>query len=117
MSLTNGGFIKEGYSRELDEWRRIESDNQTLLKELQEQYQKQTENTKVKVKWNDSLGFYLETPTTAPLTDTSVYFPCQLLKSHYRYKTNELTSLDHKRYQANERIRLLEVIYNRGNNL
>lgn len=110
LSLSNGSFIKEGYSQELDEWRKIDTDNQSLLKDLQIRYQQETENPKVKVKWNDSLGFYLETPITSPLTDTSRYFPCQLLKSHYRYKTNELSSLDHKRYQATEMIRRIEVL-------
>ena len=87
----------------------MDSDSQLLLKEYQLKYQQQTNNTKVKVKWNDSIGYYLETPTTSPLTDSSQYFPCQILKSHYRYKTKELSELDHKRYQANDMIKKIEV--------
>lgn len=109
FTLSDGGFIAPGYSAELDEWRALAENDQTVLKELQQQYAEQTGISKLKVKWTDALGFHVEVPTSTPLTDTTVFYPCQMLKSHIRYKTADLTALDGRRHQASEKVRSLEI--------
>lgn len=109
FSLSDGGFIMQGYSAELDEWRALAENDQTVLQELQQRYSEQTGVSKLKVKWTESLGFHVEVSSSTPLTDTSIFYPCQILKSHIRYKTAELTSLDGRRHQASEKVRSLEL--------
>lgn len=109
FTLSDGGFIMQGYSAELDEWRALAENDQTVLQELQQRYSEQTGVSKLKVKWTESLGFHVEVSSSTPLTDTSTFYPCQILKSHIRYKTAELTSLDGRRHQASEKVRSLEL--------
>lgn len=75
---------------------------------MQAKYMSLTNNTKLKVKWTESLGFFVEVPNSTPL-DRSLFLPCQTLKSHLRYKTAELVELDNKRFGACEKVKKLEV--------
>ena len=109
FAIADGGFIASGYSAELDEWRSLAQNDTELLKRLQEEYIARTGVSRIKVKWTESQGFYVEVPTSAPLNDPTTFFPCQVLKSHIRYKTNELTALDGRRFQAAERVKSYEL--------
>ena len=109
FSIADGGFIASGYSVELDEWRALAQNDTELLKRLQEEYVAKTGISRLKVKWTDALGFHVEVPASTPLNDSTTFFPCQMLKSHIRYKTNELTALDGRRFQAAERVRSFEL--------
>ena len=75
---------------------------------MQAKYISLTNNAKLKVKWTESLGFFVEVPNSTPL-DRSLFLPCQTLKSHLRYKTAELVELDNKRFGACEKVKKLEV--------
>lgn len=109
FSLAEGGFIVQGYSAELDEWRALAQNDTELLKKLQEEYISKTGVSRLKVKWTDALGFHVEVPASTPLNDSGTFFPCQMLKSHIRYKTNELTTLDSRRFHAADRVKSFEL--------
>lgn len=79
-----------------------------MLEAYQAKYSAQTENPKLKVKWTESLGFFVEVSNAMPLSDPS-FLPCQTLKSHLRYKTAELVELDNKRFAACEKVKKMEV--------
>lgn len=108
LSLTDGGFIKSGYSAELDKWRSLAQNSTELIASLQAKYVASTHNSRLKVKWSDSLGYFIEVPSSSPVSDAS-FLTCQILKGHVRYKTSELSELDQMRYRATEQVRKLEV--------
>lgn len=107
LSLQEGGFIAEGFSAELDSWRALARRDDSLLQRLQETYAARS-GVRVKVKHSDSLGFFVETAATTPLSERQGFLPCQVLKSHLRYKTSELTDLDTRCMQAAGKARQLE---------
>lgn len=83
----------------MDSWRALARRDDSLLQRLQETYAARS-GVRVKVKHSDSLGFFVETAATTPLSERQGFLPCQVLKSHLRYKTSELTDLDTRCMQA-----------------
>ena len=57
----DGGFIKTGFSQELDELRAIMSDSQGMINELQQKYANSEEIPNLKIKFNRMLGYFIET--------------------------------------------------------
>ena len=60
----DGGFVADGYRADLDEARALHSDGRKVISGLQAEYQTQTGITALKVKHNNVLGYFIETPAT-----------------------------------------------------
>ncbi len=56
----DGGFIAEGYSAKLDELRTLRDESRRLIAALQTKYQKQTGIDKLKISFNNVLGYFIE---------------------------------------------------------
>lgn len=84
-----------------------------MVSSLQAKYVESTHNTRLKLKWSENLGYFVEVPTSAPVTEPS-FFTCQVLKGHLRYKTPELNELYQMKYHATEKQRRLEVGHGDG---
>ena len=60
ISLRDGGIIKEGYHKELDELRVIARDSRQMLQDM-EQHEKDTTGIKsLKIGYNKVFGYYIE---------------------------------------------------------
>ena len=58
--MKDGGFIKEGFDRELDRLRDIGTNSKRLLDELEEREKESTGIRTLKVGYNRVFGYYIE---------------------------------------------------------
>lgn len=109
----DGNFIREGYSRKLDDLRSLRNDSKRLIARLQEQYQKQTGIDSLKISFNNILGYYIEVPAKKadPLmvrkgTDSANDNPFlhrQTMANAVRFTTPELAELERDISSASEK--------------
>ncbi|MEV8468217.1 DNA mismatch repair protein MutS [Fluviibacterium sp. DFM31] len=95
----DGGFVATGYDTALDEARTLRDKGRGLIAGLQAQYTKLTGIGSLKVKHNNVLGYFVETPathstrmTSEPLTETFIHR--QTTANAIRFTTVELSELE-----------------------
>jgi len=95
----DGGFIASGYDIELDEARKLRDEGRGVIAGLQADYSAQADVTALKIKHNNVLGYFIETPAThaqkmlaAPLSDTFIHR--QTTANAVRFTTVELSELE-----------------------
>lgn len=89
-TITEGGIIKDGYSKELDDLRTAARGGKKWLNELQLQEQKRTGIPSLKVKFNKVFGFYIEVSKSNLSKVPDNYVRKQTLVNAERYITPEL---------------------------
>ncbi|MBA4249961.1 MAG: DNA mismatch repair protein MutS [Candidatus Puniceispirillum sp.] len=98
----DGGFIKQGYNIDLDEYKKLQKDSHQILQDLQEQYQQQTNITTLKIKHNHMLGLFIEISQSHLDKVPDFFVHRQTLANNYRYTTLELSDLDQKLNAAHD---------------
>ncbi|QTQ12094.1 DNA mismatch repair protein MutS [Treponema parvum] len=107
-SLTEGGIIKDGWSEELDRWRRINGNFNEILEKYLEEEKEQTGISTLKIKYNNSIGYCLEV-TRGKLGAVPEHFIMRRsLLNADRYTTTRLQELEKELTQAETRINELE---------
>lgn len=113
LLIRDGGAIKEGYSMELDNLRRLRDDSRQLLAQMQEKYIKQTGITTLKIKHNNLLGYYVEVPSkqaqNMPQKPEGIFIHRQTMANAVRFLTDELVELEGKIAKASEQALLMET--------
>ena len=64
LILRDGGFVAHGFDEELDETRRLRDEGRGVIAELQAEYVTLSGVNALKVKHNNVLGYFIETPAT-----------------------------------------------------
>jgi DNA mismatch repair protein MutS len=64
LLVRDGGFVASGHDAELDETRRLRDEGRGVVAELQAEYVRQSGVNALKVKHNNVLGYFIETPAT-----------------------------------------------------
>ncbi|MFC0282601.1 DNA mismatch repair protein MutS [Camelimonas abortus] len=110
----DGGFVREGYDAALDEARLLQADSRRYIAALQARYAAETGVKSLKIRHNNMLGYYVETPQAAgetflqpPLNATFVHR--QTMAGAMRFSTVELGELEAKIASAAERARGIEL--------
>ena len=112
FSVREGGIIRTGYSRELDELRNIRDNGAQMVKDLEERERERTGIKKLKVGYNKVFGYYIDIPRSAGEVDIPAdYIRKQTLVSNERYFTQELKELENTLMTSRERINELEYNY------
>ena len=62
-NIKNGNFIKTGYFAELDEYRSLEDSSKLVIANMQSELSKRTSIASLKIKFNNTLGYFIETPS------------------------------------------------------
>lgn len=95
----DGGFIANGYDQELDEARQLRDEGRGVIARLQSQYSKTADVSALKIKHNNVLGYFIETPSThakkmlaTPLSETFIHR--QTTANAVRFTTVELSELE-----------------------
>ena len=95
----DGGFIKEGFDPELDEARKLRNQGRKVIAEMQMGYVKTSGIQSLKIKHNNVLGYFIETPATyaermlsKPLSDTFIHR--QTTANQVRFSTVELSAIE-----------------------
>jgi DNA mismatch repair protein MutS len=109
----DGGFIAEGYSTALDEFRTLKDHSRRLIAQLEGEYQAQTEINSLKIKHNNVLGYHVD--VTAKNADklmqpplSEMFIHRQTLANAVRFSTSELSKLAGKISEAADRALALE---------
>ena len=107
--LAEGGVIRAGWSRELDEVRAIRDGARDFIARLQARERERTGISSVKVGFNKVFGYYLEV-TKANLDKVpDDYVRKQTLANGERYFTPELKEWEEKVFSAEDEITRLET--------
>src|SRR6478609_4609264 len=110
----DGGFVREGYDRALDETRALRDESRRVIAALQARYAEDTGIRILKIKHNNVLGYFVEVTAqhgerlmSAPLNGTFIHR--QTLAGQIRFTTTELGELESKIASAAERALGLEL--------
>ena len=108
MLARDGGFIAPGYDNDLDAARALRDDGRSVVAGLQAQYSALSGITSLKIKHNNVLGYFIETPAThaekmlsEPLNETFIHR--QTTANAVRFTTVELSGLETKILNAGAR--------------
>jgi DNA mismatch repair protein MutS len=106
--VRDGGVIADGYSRELDELRALQTDSGTFLAELEGRERNRTGIPNLRVAYNNVHGFYIEITNAHAAKVPADYRRRQTLKNAERYITPELKAFEDKALSARDRALALE---------
>ena len=110
ISVREGGIIKLGYNKNLDELKKASIEGKQWLANLELEEKKKTGIKNLKVGFNKKSGYYFEV-TNSNLNLVPDYFiRKQTLTNSERYHTVELKEIEHKILGAEERI--VDIEYN-----
>ncbi len=101
--IRDGGVIKTGFDKELDELRALSSNADQFLVNLEKQEQQKTGINTLKVAYNRVHGFYIEVSKNQSHAIPADYQRRQTLKAVERYITPELKAFEDKVLSARER--------------
>ena len=102
ISVRDGGMIREGYSAELDELRRIGTHGKEYLANLESRERERTGIKNLKVGYNRVFGYYIEVTKSFLDQVPYDYVRKQTLANAERYITEELKALESKILGAEE---------------
>ena len=109
----DGGFVRPGFMKDLDEARRLKEDARQILAELEARYRDESGVKTLKVRQNNILGFYIEVTqgNAAPLTSApldKIFRHRQTMANAMRFVTDELAATEGRIATAGERALALE---------
>ena len=108
LAVKEGGFIKRGYSQELDELRDSGQKGKEWLAQLEQREKQRTGIKTLKVGYNRVMGYYIDVTKTNISLVPEDYIRKQTLANSERYYTEELKKLEDKVVGAEERAVQLE---------
>ena len=110
----DGGFVRPGYAKELDDTRALRDEARRVVAGLQARYADETQVRGLKIKHNNVLGYFVEVTAqhgdklmAPPLNQTFIHR--QTLAGQVRFTTTELGALEAKIASAADRALGLEL--------
>ena len=108
-TVQEGGFIRSGYNAFLDEQMRLRDQGASLVKDLQQRYIEETGITTLKIKYNNVIGYFIETTNTHKDKAPDYFILRQSMVNNQRYVTPELLELQEKIIAASSNISAKEL--------
>jgi len=108
LSTQNGGIIRDGYSRELDDMKFGISDGKMWIAELENTEKERTGIKSLKVRYNRVQGYYIEVTNSHLDQVPEDYIRKQTLTGGERFITPELKRMEHAVLSAETGINALE---------
>ncbi|WP_456455697.1 DNA mismatch repair protein MutS [Thermovibrio sp.] len=107
-SPKEGGLIKEGVNKELDELRKLKREAEKIISEIEERERERTGISSLKVGFNNVFGYYIEVSKPNLHLVPKDYIRKQTLVNAERFITPELKEFEEKVLSAKERIERIE---------
>ncbi|PZO83212.1 MAG: DNA mismatch repair protein MutS [Micavibrio aeruginosavorus] len=111
----DGGFIRSGYTADLDHLRGLRDESRRLIAALQARYREETDINLLKISYNNVLGYFIEVPSRFAdklMVKTgdaaNPYIHRQSLANVARFTTPELSELERDIASAGEKSLALE---------
>jgi len=108
MLIHQGGIIKEGVDKELDELRAIAYSGKDYLLQIQKREIDKTGISSLKISYNKVFGYYLEVSNTHKSKVPTAWIRKQTLVNAERYITEELKTYEEKILHAEEKLSVIE---------
>ncbi len=108
-NLKDGGYIKSGFNKELDELRNIKDASTDLLLEMESRERDATGIKNLKIRYNRVFGYYIEVTKSFKDLVPTTYQRKQTLANAERYTTDELKELEEKILTSEDRALKLEA--------
>ncbi len=112
VNIKEGGYIRKGYSRELDELRDIRDNGARMIAEMEAEEREKTGIKNLKIKYNRVFGYTIEVTNSFLSKVPYSYQRRQTLAGAERYVTDELKAVEEKILTSSERsLRLEEELF------
>lgn len=108
LNSQEGGFIREGFSAELDALRELTRGGKQWIASYQAEESQRTGIPNLKVGFNQVFGYYIEVTNVHRDKVPSTYIRKQTIKNAERYITPELKEYEEKVLTADEKAKQLE---------
>ena len=108
LTVNEGGIIKKGYNKELDDFINLSQEGKGWLARLEATEKDATGINSLKVRYNKIFGYYIEIPKARSEIVPANYVRKQTLVNAERYITDELKTYEKKVLGAEERRSALE---------
>ncbi len=112
LDRRDGNFVRAGFSAELDEARRLRDESRRVIAEMQARYAEETGARQLKIKHNNFLGFFIETPQVVGetlLKSPQTFIHRQTMQGAMRFTTQALIELESRIAHAADRAIELEL--------
>jgi DNA mismatch repair protein MutS len=109
LNLADGGVIRKGYSKDLDDLREVAFGGKEWIANLQKKERERTGISSLKVGFNNVFGYYIEVTHTHKSRIPQDYIRKQTLVNAERFITPELKEYEEKILHAEEKILSLET--------
>lgn len=111
ISSKEGNFIIAGADAVLDEMRQLRDNSRRIILELEVRYKQVTNVNSLKIKFNNILGYFIETPVQHgdTLMQIELFRHRQTLANCMRFSTVELSELERRILHARDSALLREV--------
>ena len=107
-TMKDGGYIKKGYSAELDELKDLRDNSRGIIATIEKRERERTGVKTLKVGYNKVFGYYIELTNSVKDQAPYDYIRKQTLVGSERYITEELKQLEEKVITAEEKSLRLE---------
>lgn len=108
IMIREGGFIKDGYDENVDNFRKAKTEGKTWLAKLEEEDRQRTGIKNLKVKYNKVFGYYFEVTNSYANLVPDDYIRKQTLTGSERYTTPKLKELEDTILNAEDKLNALE---------
>ena len=108
IRLTEGGIVRDGYSKDLDELREIMRGGKKFIMELESREKKLSGISTLKIGFNKVHGYYIDITRRFAEKVPDRYIRKQTLANSERYVTPELKEMEEKIIGAEEKLNYLE---------
>jgi len=106
--LTEGGIIKQGYNRDLDELREISHSGKSFITQMERKERERTGISSLKIRYNKVFGYYIDVTKPNLHLVPPDYIRKQTLVNSERFITPELKEYEEKVLNAEQKIGELE---------
>lgn len=108
ISLTDGGIIRTGYNKDVDELRSAKTEGKNWLAQLEQREKEKTGIKNLRIKYNKVFGYYLEVTNSFKELVPADWTRKATTTGAERYITPELKELEDKILNAEEKLTALE---------
>ncbi len=108
ISVKDGGIIKAGYDKEIDEYRNLTKNGQSAILEIEAREREETGIKTLRTGYNRVFGYYIEVSKSYRDSVPDRYIRKQTLANGERYITEELKELETKVLGASEFLKARE---------
>ena len=110
----DGGFIRSGFNVQLDDIKKLRDDGRQIISSMQAQFSSMTGIGSLKIKYNNVLGYFIETPATHAKKMlgeefSNTFIHRQTTANAVRFTTLELSEIETKILNAGGRSLSLEL--------